>query len=90
MWVGADFQSDRQRGESKIDTTKVTPSLFASCHPERSEGPVHRDSITQILRFAQDDKVFSEGWQPSKNMTRLQLWPVGEFSHSQSAKAACP
>jgi hypothetical protein len=29
------------------------------CHPERSEGSDYTDVAVQILRFAQDDKLFS-------------------------------
>jgi len=39
-----DFQAKQARLEKMrtlLESTRITPELFSSCHPERSEGPMH-------------------------------------------------
>ena len=47
----------RKRKKKQIASGKEDRISGQVCHPEQREGPVHSDSTTQVIRFAQDDNV---------------------------------
>jgi len=72
-WV--DFQAKQQRLEKMrklLESTRLTPDMLSSCHPERSEGPMH---------FADGrDESGIASWDSAVGQTLAQLLKRPEVS----------